>query len=121
MVKIGSETSKKQVFVEQPRLHRVSLPSYSVSHKKLAFRKTTIYTKIQKSAIKMTFATIIALKQTNHYNVSDFWVQKQKSPKITLYQINSVKKTLKLTKNLKCFEKRAKNERISIDLGGKRS
>ena len=43
--------------------------------------------------------------------------RKQKSTKITLYQINSVQKPKKLKKNLKCFEKRTKNEPISIDLG----
>ena len=79
---------KKEVFVEQPRLHRVRLPSYRVSRLKLSLGKTTFYTKIQKSAIKMTFETIIGPKNTEHYEPSTFRFTNQKPPKITLYQIN---------------------------------
>ena len=80
----------------------------------------TFYTKIQKSAIKMTFETIIGPKNTEHYEPSTFRFTNQKPPKITLYQIN-LGQNPKKWKNLKCFEKRAKNQRISIYLGGERS
>ena len=60
----------------------------------------------------MTFATIIAQKKRTTTRCPTFGFRKQKSPKITLYQIYSVQKP---QKNIKCFEKRAKNECISID------
>ena len=116
IVQIGLKTSKKEVFVEQPRLHRVRLPSYRVSRKKLGLGKTTFYTKIQKSAIKMTFQTIIAPKNTEHYVPSSFRFTNQKSPKITLYQIN-----LGQNPKIQKSKKRGKNQRISIFFGGERS
>ena len=69
----------------------------------------------------MTLAKKIGPKKRHHYNASPFGFRNQKLPKYTLYQINSGQKPKKQKKNLKSFEKRGKNQRISIDLGGKRS
>ena len=104
------------MFVEQPRLHRVRLPSYRVSTRKLGLGKTTFYTKIQKSVIKMTVGTIIGLKNTEHYVPSSFRFTNQKSSKITLYQINLGQKP-----EIQKSKKRGKNQRISIYFGGERS
>jgi hypothetical protein len=59
-----------------------------VSRKKLGLGKPTFYTKIQKSAIKMSFETIIGPKNAEHYQPSTFQFTNQKPPKITLCQIN---------------------------------
>ena len=68
----------------------------------------------------MSFETIIGPKNTEHYQPSTFGFTNQKPPKITLCQINLGQNPKKLT-NLNCFEKRGKNQRISIYLGGERS
>ena len=88
---------------------------YRVSGNKPSLRKMTFYTKIQKLAIKMTFATIIGPKNTEHNKASNFRFKNQKSQFTKLiWDKNQEKK-------LKCFEKRGKNQCISIYLGGERS
>ena len=47
----------------------------------------------------MTVGTIIGLKNTEHYVPSSFRFTNQKSPKITLYQINLGKKPKKKNKS----------------------
>ena len=77
------------------------------SRKNHSLRKTKIYTKIQKLGIEMNFVTIIGPKKRTTTRRMTCGFRNQKSPKITLYQINSVQKPKKLKKNLKFFEKRA--------------
>ena len=62
----------------------------------------------------MTFATIIGLKNTDHKKASTFQFTTQKSPKITLYQINLGQKTkLKKTELVKIVSVLRKGEKIN--------